>query len=392
MTMPTLPLEIQSDEVYGERVRDARLIQRLKANVVAQLADIPPDRYSRIENSISSQLPHDRALILAQSLNFPLSFLTTPPATPVQRESMLFRARKAMTKGEEDQLVAWARLIGDFLYGSETFVRFPVLRLPRFGSVAPQIAAGNTRKALGVAAGEPVSHLMRLLERAGVFVANIEFDAELHARNHDAYSTWVGAALDQPLIVTRTVSSWERIRMSVAHELGHLVMHRIRRSGDLEAEAYAFGSEFLLPGDRLRDEWPGHATIMSLLPIKQKWGVSLAGLIEHGYRNQLLSPNDRSNLYKQLSNRKDRLTGQRWRIQEPGWRDRNPERPKLIARIGEVAFGTDPQLSRISAQSCNWPERFIRQLIAGQTSDWSDRLSGTEAAFVSSAEVLHLHR
>lgn len=376
----TLPLENPHRyEVFGERVRDARVIQRMRASAVAEKAGFNPDRYSKIENADWTLLESDKAFRLASALGFHLRFLTAPPITPVQNGALLFRARKAMTKGEGDQLVAWARLIGDFLYYAEDAVRFPSQRLPRFAAErSPAIAAKKTREALAIPAMEPIPHLVRLLERTGVFIANLAFEAELHARHHDAFSTWVGGALDQPLIVTRALASWERIRLSVGHELGHLVMHRARRDGDLEAEAYQFGAEFLLPSEALRDEWPGRATLNSLLPLKRRWGVSLSALIEHGYRNSLLDTAERSNLYKQLSNRKDRLTGERWRVQEPGWLDREPERPKLIAKIGEIAYGPDATLETISKSSCHWPDRFIKQLIAGQDAPWAKQLTGGE--------------
>ena len=93
-------------------------------------------------------------------------------------------------------------------------------------------------------------------ERSGVYVASLDFSAELHAKHHDAFSTWVGPSLEWALIVVRSQTSWERTRLSIAHELGHLVMHYIRRDGNLESDAYSFATEFLVPGPSLRTEWP----------------------------------------------------------------------------------------------------------------------------------------
>jgi transcriptional regulator with XRE-family HTH domain len=63
-------------EVYGERLRDARVIQRLRSGVVAELAGFSADRYSRLETSFSSSLTLDRAERLAKALNFPLAYLS----------------------------------------------------------------------------------------------------------------------------------------------------------------------------------------------------------------------------------------------------------------------------------------------------------------------------
>ncbi len=360
-------------DIFGERLRDARVIQRLKAQTVAEMAGIAPDRYSRYEHSLSTTVDSLRARQLADALTFPVEFLAAPPITPVQRGSLLFRAKKSMTRGEEDQLVAWARLIGDLIHRSEEeSVRLPDLRLPRLTSeTSPRDAAMMARRALGIQDDAPIPHLTRTLERGGVYVAVLDFSGELHAKYHDAFSTWVGPTLDRALIGVRAASSWERTRLSIAHEVGHLVMHYIRRDGDLESEAYVFGSELLLPSAVLRECWPGSVTLMSLLPLKRAWGMSLASLIEHGYRNDLLNSAQRTNLYKQLSNKKDRETGERWRIREPGWREREPERPKLIAKVAETAFGADIDLKQISTHVYHWRSDLICQLLAQQVTSWA---------------------
>jgi Zn-dependent peptidase ImmA (M78 family) len=285
-----------------------------------------------------------------------------------------------MTRSEEDELVAWARLCGDLLACSALKVRWPGVLLPRLGNTSLPDAANRTRVALGLTPDQPVPHVIRTLERVGVALAVLEFDAELHARHHDAFSTWIGETMERPLVVARASASWERTRLSVAHELGHLVMHRTRRAGDLEAEAFAFAAEFLLPSEQLRIEWPARVTPLSLLPLKRRWGMSLSSLIEHGYRQGLVSGPARVNLYKQLSNRRNPLTGERWRTQEPGANDREPERPKLLAKAIEIAYGSDASLGKISQASCHWPPRFLRVALAGQATPWSGEVSGRRAA------------
>ena len=365
-------------EIFGERLRDARLIQQLQSQSVAERAGLTPYAYSRLEHSLSTTVEIQRAHNLATALDFPVEFLASAPVTPVQRGSLLFRAKKAMTRAEEDQLVAWTRMIGDLLQRSVCEnIRLPYMRVPRITEgTDPVTAAAATREALGLQLDVPIPHVIRTLERGGVYIACLNFDADLHAKYHDAFSTWVGPTLDWALIVVRASSSWERTRLSIAHELGHIVLHHVRRSGDLEAEAYSFAAEFIFPRAVLRDEWPRPATLMSLMPLKRIWGMSLAALIEHGYRNDLIDGTQRINLYKQMSNRRDRQTGKRWRIQEPGWREREPERPKLIARIAEVAFGSEARLDGLADLVYSWRPDLVRQLLAGQVTPWAQDIVG----------------
>jgi len=364
-------------DIFGERLRDARVIQRRKAQDVASTAGLAPERYSRLENSLSTTMDVQRARHFASVLDFSVDFLTSAPITQVQRGSLLFRAKKAMTRGEEDQLVAWARLIGDLLHRSvQEHVRLPYLKIPRVvDQASPADAALSARKTLGLESDEPIPHLTRALERSGVYIASLDFSAELHAKHHDAFSTWVGPSLDWALVVVRSQTSWERTRLSIAHELGHLVMHHTRRDGSLESDAYDFAAELLIPGHVLQAEWPRSATLLSLMPLKRTWGISFAALIEAGYRRGLIDAAHRINLYKQMSNRRDRQTGERWRIQEPGWRDREPERPKLIAKVLEAAFGAGPDLDTLSSVLYGWRSDLVDQLLTGQVTPWAQSIT-----------------
>ena len=114
---------------------------------------------------------------------------------------------------------------------------------------------------------------------------------------------------------------------------------------------------------------------MSLMPLKRKWGVSFAALIEAAYRSGLIDAAHRINLYKQMSNRRDRHTGERWRIQEPGWRDREPERPKLIAKVLETAFDSQPSPGSLSRFFYGWKPNYIDQLLAGQVTAWAQSMT-----------------
>ncbi len=168
-------------DVFGERLHDARVIQRLKGQAVAEAAQLAPDRYSRLETSLSTPVDALRSRQLANASNFPVQFLTAPPVTPVQRGSLLFRAKKAMTRREENQLVAWARLIGDLLQRAvQESVRLRYLRVSRIpDGISPMAAAAMTRKATGIDPEAPIPHLTYSLERVGVYIATLDFSGRI---------------------------------------------------------------------------------------------------------------------------------------------------------------------------------------------------------------------
>ncbi len=225
-------------------------------------------------------------------------------------------------------------------------------------------AARLTRQALDIAADQPIDHVMHTAEKAGVpvVVANID----LPDARHDAYSLWVGEFQEQPLITALPVDSWERTRWSIAHEIGHLVLHRGRSGEDVEEEANAFANEFLLPEARLRAEWPANVTLTTLMPLKRRWRMSLSALIMHGRSHGLLSRERAEGLFKQLSARRDMLTGVTWKMQEPGFDENLPERPRLLAVMTERGLERPASAALYSQISDCWAQDLMEKIVAGQ--------------------------
>lgn len=289
---------------------------------------------------------------LASALSVPLDWLTEPPRSFASEQGALFRANSKMTKRSQEMVKTWKSLLAEMLATLDRTIRLLPIELP-VNSIRetpdPIEDAAKVRDALEWRPDAPGGHLMRAVESLGVFIGVHSFDEELHLRNHDASSGWYTSDTGRPLplMLCREHSSWERTRFSVAHELGHLVMHRYGSSASREDEATAFAAELLMPHRQLRREWPTRLTIQSLLPLKLRWGVSIAALIQQGFRHGLVSSDRRVSLFKQLSNGRDPATGQRWRVREPGADDRPVERPLLIANALEVAYGVPPNLNQL---------------------------------------------
>ncbi|HAJ26955.1 MAG TPA: hypothetical protein DCG53_06870, partial [Syntrophus sp. (in: bacteria)] len=89
----------------------------------------------------------------------------------------------------------------------------------------------------------PVNNLIKTIEDAGGIIIEFDFDTKAI----DATSQWPPDL--PPLFFININSSADRLRFSLAHELGHIVMHKICRPDIkiMEDEANAFASEFLMP-------------------------------------------------------------------------------------------------------------------------------------------------
>ncbi|WP_309056212.1 ImmA/IrrE family metallo-endopeptidase [Streptomyces sp.] len=353
--------------VYGHRVRQARTIRHSPIKPLAGLLGMSPSAWSNLERSARYDMPRLRLRALAQALKFPEEFFTKEPGQAIHRGSLLFRSKKSIKMAEVDALTAFAEMSYELLESLSEYATHPPLRIPpkiKCGT-SPEEAARATRASLDLPEEDPIPHVIHAVERAGIPV--LVADIELPDARHDAYSVWGGDFHEQPLIVARPVNSWERVRWSVAHELGHLVMHRGTTGEVDEEEANRFANEFLYPASALRQEWPEAPTLTSLMPLKQRWQISLAALIKHGQNNHLIEDYRVSGLFKQLSARRDPSTGVTWRIQEPGWADQQPERPRLIAAMTERGMDRSPSGELFSSLT-GWAADLMETIVTGQRS------------------------
>jgi Zn-dependent peptidase ImmA (M78 family) len=92
----------------------------------------------------------------------------------------------------------------------------------------------------------------------------------------------------------------EELRWTIAHELGHLTMHAVPSSGDLEQQADEFAAEFLTPKAQVLPDL--HALSFARPPaLKVHWRVTMKALIHRADSTGAISREQAVRLYKQYS-------------------------------------------------------------------------------------------
>ena len=119
--------------------------------------------------------------------------------------------------------------------------------------------------------------------------------------------------------------------MSLAHELGHLVLHQGDGFADrqqAEREAATFASAFLLPRASMIASGVRVAKMDTLLDLKHDWGVSIAGLVYRLHTIGMLSERCYRSAFIELSS-----LG--WRLGEPADSERciAPESSQLVHKV-----------------------------------------------------------
>lgn len=161
------------------------------------------------------------------------------------------------------------------------------------------------RLRMGLPTG-PVADLTELIERNGGLIV----DRELEAEGMDALCRWV-EGLPKLFYLNGSVSG-DRMRWSLAHELGHTVMHfgRDVEFRLAEEQANAFAGAFLMPASEVRRDFMGRVDLDRLAQLKRKWRVSMQALAYRAHRLGCIDATRFKSIFKQMSRRG-------WRKTEP---------------------------------------------------------------------------
>lgn len=183
----------------------------------------------------------------------------------------------------------------------------------------PAEAAAMLRAAWRMPIG-PVRNLVRWIESAGVIVVEEDFGTH----RIDGMSQWAG---EYAVIIVNSALTTDRKRLTIAHELGHLVLHTKYLDADVEDQANQFAAEFLMPTHVIAAQLT-NLTLGKLSDLKAEWGVSMQAIFERAYRMGNVTGEERQRFYRQMNSRG-------WKTREPGSDLLPPETPQLAASVGQ---------------------------------------------------------
>jgi Zn-dependent peptidase ImmA (M78 family) len=173
----------------------------------------------------------------------------------------------------------------------ESANRFPVMDIDEYNGDAAKVAQ-LTRASWRLPLG-PVDNLVASLESARGIIYRVDFGTRLI----DAVSHW--APNMPPLFFVNASAPADRVRFSLSHEVGHVIMHAVP-TPDMEREADVFASEFLMPADQIGPSLIG-IDLARAAQLKPYWKVSMQALILRARDLGYISKNRASRLYMQMS-------------------------------------------------------------------------------------------
>lgn len=266
--------------VISDNLRRLRSIKGINQTQIAEKSGLSRSSYVAIENGSTD--PRSSTLMsIAGALDVSLADLFRPLPS---LKHVRFRIQKTMTRREENQrdqlLQDVAVWLSDYNELEKMLGNKQKYLFESYSSTDPVQAAKDARKKLGLDEKEPVRDICGLVEKAGMKIffsgSSLKQYSGLSVARNDggpAVCVKVGDAI-----------SVEHQIFTVAHEMGHLLLHggsfdkdEVRENDREEKEAHTFASYFLMPQAGFEKEWRasrGLYFVDSVLHVKRIFKVS----------------------------------------------------------------------------------------------------------------------
>lgn len=288
---------------------------------LAGLIDLPQSKLSKIE---SGQIicPPEVLASLVRALKYPEKFFyQTFQIYPAGMHLYMFRKHKTLPAKELTRIAAWMNLfrfhVRSLLNAAEIeYKEVPQHDIEEFETVADLARA--VRQYARIPPG-PIKNVTSVLEDMGVVVVPFDPGTRLFA----------GASMltEKPnyVVVINSMMPGDRWRWTLAHELAHMVMHRIPTL-NMEKEADEFAAEFLMPSREI-GQYLTDLTPEKLASLKRYWKVSMFAILGHALRLDKITERQHRTLITKLAGLG--IT----RLKEPAELSIPAEKPTLLPEL-----------------------------------------------------------
>jgi Zn-dependent peptidase ImmA (M78 family)/DNA-binding XRE family transcriptional regulator len=278
----------------------ARASRQMTLAQLAAKTGLSTPTLSRIEQGLRDVADYE-VKILAEAVGYPAEAMFEPlPAESLGLPG--FYHRKLCAAGERKVCGVEGRcLMASIglrnllkLVRLETPYSIPKLDRDDYGG-DPEKAAAHVRLLWQMPRG-PILNLIEVIERAGGLIIHCDFGVD------EMDALYQPAPHLPPLFWMNSNKPFDRARFSLAHELGHVVMHHVyTEAAKAEDEANQFASAFLMPRADFRSECLMRLDFPALAQLKQRWRVSMAAIARRSHDLRAISDFQYRNLLIKMS-------------------------------------------------------------------------------------------
>ena len=324
-------------EFNPELLRLARQSRSMSQRQLSQLSGVSNGAISRYEAG-ALEISEDRLSDIAAVLDYPASFFCRKPILVGNVGGALFHRKqqrlstkilyKAHALAEVRRLEISAMLQSMDIQDAAV----PEYPVDLFDDDPDKIAR-SVRAAMNIPPG-PIFNLTETLERSGCVVVPHDFGS----RQIDGFSQ---RPLYPPCFLHLNADlPPDRWRWTLAHELGHMVMHfdPMASRKEVEDQANVFAAEFLAPAHEIGPMLDG-LTFQKLSGLKREWKISMQAIMVHAHRLGCISSEQYRSMYVRLS--------------KAGYRTREPEILDPPAEVpGRMKYLAQAHMDQLEYSRC----------------------------------------
>lgn len=342
---------MNQDHLNHEMFRLGRDSRELTQGELAEASGVTQGTISKLEAG-EQDVGEDVVGRIADALRYPPSFFRQPERYNGFGISVIFYRKRASTLQRHiRRLQAQVNLRR---IQAKTILRDVTLNttydiqqhdISEFPGTPADIAA-MVRANWKLTAG-PIKNLVGLIENAGALVYRFPFGTT----DIDAISQWPDDL--PPLFFVNSQAPADRARFTLAHELGHMVMH-LSASETMEDEANQFAGALLMPEVDIRHQLHD-MSIERAFKLKPYWRASAQAIIRRARDLNCMDETRYGTIYRRFS--------------QLGYRQSEPypiadEEPQLVKQLVEAHFNqgafTVDELARMTHL---YPDEFRSQYL-----------------------------
>jgi Zn-dependent peptidase ImmA (M78 family)/plasmid maintenance system antidote protein VapI len=309
-------------EINPSMIVLARETRGLTQQNLADKLNLPRANVSRLENG-DTNMQQETLLAISSATCYPPQFFTQQGEfIPV---NLAYRKREKVHLKLLTPIEAKMNVIRRHIQFITRALDEAVPQLPVFEVTkerTPSRIASIIRKQWNIGKGV-IEDVTTVLENQSIIINSFD----LGTGRVDSRSMFTDDK--HPIIFLNGNLLGDRLRYSLAYELGQLIMHTqyvIPIDRDVTKESNQFAAAFLMPEEDILRDFEGGITLNLLAELKRKWKVSMISLLYRADDLGLLTPNQKRYLIQQFNQQKIRR-------REPMELDIPKENPMLLKRL-----------------------------------------------------------
>ena len=286
------------ENAFAQRLVNARKIRCMSQRELSNKLEgqVSPTAIEKYEKGL--MMPSSSALILlSKALGMKLDYFFRPFTVAINTKKFEFRKSASMgvKKVESIKYMVCAEIEKyleiEGILGNMTTFTLDYSNILVEGEDEAKLLARRLREDLNIGSDAIVS-AVELLESCGVKIIEIDHD--------DKFSGTCNTAGTIPVIVINRNMTSERKRITIFHELGHLLMH-CAEGVDEEKMCNIFANEVLIPSDKFKSLLGASRhdiSLVELQAIQREYGISVDALMAKAAQLNIITNNRYTSYYK----------------------------------------------------------------------------------------------